>query len=815
MRTVPRPARLTTSLALVILVLLALTVRFYRIEAQSFWNDEGTSVALALRDLQAITRGAANDIHPPLYYYLLHIWMRLFGSSELAVRSMSALLGTALIALTFAIGQMAGGKTVGWIAALLAALSPFQVYYSQEARMYILTAFLGAVSVLCCLRMLSGWMSTSYGDRSEGSTTRWPLWYAVSTILLLYTHYFAVTLVITENILFSLWWLLSRRGAPNNRQIDQTSGAIGRWIGVQLVLIAAYAPWLALSARQLTAWPAISGPPQLGAWAVDLLRTFTLGLSTPLGFSWRLLPFGVLFLLGMVSAPSHREPRNKSARMQFGTSLAHWCCVLCVSVPVALLYIVSLRRPMYNPKFLLFCTPFFAIIVAQGLLRLSWCLSVRPIVRQLALTIPTATLILAALPSLHAYYFDARYARDDYRGIARYIEASSTPRDAVLINAPGQIETFSLYYRGEAPLVPIPGQRPLDETLTRADLEQLVNGRRRIYAILWATNESDPHRFIEGWLDQNAFKATDSWYGNVRLAIYAVPQEQSSQDIQHPLQVQLGESIHLLGYSIDGDRVAPEDILQVTLFWTTSAPIQQRYKVFTHLLDARGLLIGQRDAEPGGGSRITTVWQPEEIVADNYGLPVPPGTPPGDYALEIGMYGLEDGQRLPVTNQGQPAGDHLIVQNVHVTRAPAPPSLSVLGMSEILNVRFPALTLLGSTLTKLGHEHEPDPPIRAGDVLHLTLFWRSDHSVAGDVELILQLQDGRGIAQAEYQARPTSGLYPLADWHEGEIIRDQHHLPLPAHLSSGNYRLSLQMRDAATTDILGDQVSLTRVSIVD
>ncbi|MEM4723700.1 MAG: glycosyltransferase family 39 protein [Candidatus Hadarchaeum sp.] len=86
---------------LISILLLALSLRLFRIEAQSLWNDEGTSVALAARDLGAITRGAANDIHPPLYYYVLHLWIKLFGNSELSVRSLSALLGTALVLLTF------------------------------------------------------------------------------------------------------------------------------------------------------------------------------------------------------------------------------------------------------------------------------------------------------------------------------------------------------------------------------------------------------------------------------------------------------------------------------------------------------------------------------------------------------------------------------------------------------------------------------------------------------------------------------------------------------------------------------------------
>ena len=83
--------------ALLAIILLAVGLRLYRLDHQSLWNDEGTSVALAQRDLVTITKSAALDIHPPLYYYALHVWLRLFGASEFAVRSLSVVAGTVIL----------------------------------------------------------------------------------------------------------------------------------------------------------------------------------------------------------------------------------------------------------------------------------------------------------------------------------------------------------------------------------------------------------------------------------------------------------------------------------------------------------------------------------------------------------------------------------------------------------------------------------------------------------------------------------------------------------------------------------------------
>ena len=139
--------RLSPTWAVVFVLLVATILRFYHLTAQSFWADEGNSISLAQRSLVLVTRGAAYDIHPPLYYYLLWGWIRIFGDGEFAARALSAVLGVALVYVTWLLGCRLGDRRVGLVAGFLAALSPYQVYYSQEARMYILAALLGALSV--------------------------------------------------------------------------------------------------------------------------------------------------------------------------------------------------------------------------------------------------------------------------------------------------------------------------------------------------------------------------------------------------------------------------------------------------------------------------------------------------------------------------------------------------------------------------------------------------------------------------------------------------------------------------------------------
>jgi mannosyltransferase len=818
-----RPQRLVTGL-LIGLLLLSLGLRLYRIEAQSLWNDEGTAVALARRDLAAITRAAANDIHPPLYYYLLHYWMAVFGDSELAVRALSAWLGTLVVLLTFlwartVAGSFASpdtGNSVGLAAAFFAALSPFQIYYSQETRMYILATLLGALSMYAFVHLLARWQAIPAGAETFGSAVgRYltPAVYLLASALLLYSHYFAVTILVAQNVAW-LWWLKKRR----------LRFALG-WVALQIVVVAAYLPWLLLAQRQLRAWPAISEPLQLTTLVFDVLRVFSLGLSADALPDLVLAGFALLLILGMLRLCSAAGDQAQTDGTRSARSTLCVTSLLYLFVPIGAIYALSLQRPMYNPKFLLLATPAFHLFLAQGALSVCDKLGspwktmgtqTRHYLAWLPFAFTAAAIAFVGISSLltvHAYYFDPRYARDDYRGIAGYIQAVEKQRDAVLINAPGQIETFTYYYSGDLSLYPLPQQRPLDEAQTEANLREMITGRERVFAVLWATDESDPGRFVEGWLDRNTYKATDSWYGNVRLVVYGVPSQTAGVGIDHRLDINLGNKVRLLGYNLLTPEMRPGDILQLTLFWQAIAPMNERYKVFTHVVDSHGHLVGQRDAEPGGGAKITTIWEEGEQVVDNYGLPILPATPPGDYLIDIGMYGLEDGARLPVIEGDQTVADHVTLQLVRVLPALAPPPLSVLGMREQLSTRFGDVTLLGYDLSKLGHQHEPDAPLHAGDILHLTLFWQANRQPVEGMEVTLRLKDEKGSIWLERSVQPTEGHYPADKWGAQEIIRDQHNLVLPADLPIGRYRIDLTVRLLPGGQPTGPMLILTTLAI--
>jgi hypothetical protein len=396
--------------------------------------------------------------------------------------------------------------------------------------------------------------------------------------------------------------------------------------------------------------------------------------------------------------------------------------------------------------------------------------------------------------TLGNYYTDPAYARDNYRAIAEHVEATARPGDSILLNAPGQLEVFGYYYDGPLPIYPLPERRPLVPTATEAALQQLVQPGGRVFAILWATDESDPERVIEGWLDTHAYKATDSWYGNVRLATFAVPAETPStpEPVVNTLLRSQGASpekdeIELVGYRLLNEALRAGDIAQITFFWRADETPQTRYKVFVHVLDDNNHIVGQRDAEPGGGARLTTQWAPGETIADNYGVLIHPATPPGDYRVEVGMYDLENGQRLNTA-----AGEQQIwLEPLSIDRPAAPWPASAVGMQHKVEVNLGEVTLAGYDAYRLGFDHQRDAPLHPGDVLHTSLYWRAEEEPSGDWRVRISLLDAQGRKRGEVTASLVPG-FPTSFWRTGDLWRGQFHLPVPGDAVPGRYQLQIE-----------------------
>ncbi|MBN1177599.1 MAG: glycosyltransferase family 39 protein [Anaerolineae bacterium] len=640
-----KPASSAAARVLLILILLLATgLRAYRLDAQSFWNDEGNAARAAERRIPLILDAAEGDIHPPGYYLLLHAWRTGVGESEFALRSLSVLASALTVALTYALARRMLGTATGLAAAFLAALSPLAVYYAQEARMYALLGLMSALSTYLALR----WLET------RGTRHRISAAYALTIAAGLYTQYAFPFVLIAQNLVFLGWWIGNHKGHKEHEGHKETTiplrrkGVLTRWIAVQLAALALFLPWLPITVDAVTGWPAAGSDVAPWAALLDIFRVLAVGITMELAeAALPLAAMGALLAAGWLGAL--RAGRRESAAV---AALTTW-----LLLPIALIFAFDLYKPAYL-KFLVAVLPPFHILIARGIERLSRLLPPASCLLLLA----SCSLLLT--PSLHALYFDPAYARDNYRQIAADVASMARPGDGIILNAANQWEVFTYYHRDGAPVYPLPRSRPPDRASVYAELEDVAAAHDRLFVLYWGDAESDPERLVETWLAGHAYKAGDTWVGRVRLAVYAVAPLSDRPEVA--LDARLGQTMHLHGYALGSDALAPGDILPVTLFWETDIAEGQRYKVFLQLLDQSGRLVAQTDGEPGGGLIPTSIWPPGETTVDRYGVLLPPDLPGGTYTLITGMYHLVSGERLTVTVDGAAAGDYVRLGTVAV-----------------------------------------------------------------------------------------------------------------------------------------------------
>lgn len=753
-------------------VLIALAVGFFarvnELGAQSLWNDEGTSVALARTSISAIVNAAARDIHPPLYYILLSGWIQFAGISEFAIRFLSVFAGVLVIAVTFRIAREFFDQEVAVIAALLSALNPFQVYYAQETRMYIWVTLFAALSVWAMVVMFKPPRSQRIRARSIAVAC-----YVIFTLAALYTNYYAFTLIVFENLAFIVWLIWARHA-----KLSRVGGAIALWFAVQVIVALAYLPWLLFARQSLTSWPGISEPMSFFEMTWRVSSAFVAAADSLRDFQALLVGVYILFFIGGLF-PS----RDLLRQSVWGIVT----CALWAIVPLTAMFIVSLTRPAYNPKFLLLATPGFLILVARGISVLYPGLFLRDrapygtpqasvqnrLARQwigIGKLFVGALLFGGTLLALQNVYTDPRLQRDDYRGIVNYINGTATDKDAVVVNAPGQMDVVRYYYHGAAALKPLPIGRPADVAATEQALDEILDDYQRAYGIFWADEQSDPNALVEGALNLDGFKARDEWHGNVRLVEYSLPNAFQAREIVKP-NVRFGDEILLEGYTIGARQFQSGTIVPLWLGWQTLKTPSADWQIFIHLLDARGEIVSQRDApldNEGGMNGLAANVGTES----RHGVVIPPGTPPGEYILRMGLYHPATGARLPVSS----GGDSFLLGTIQVLKTNL--SADAILLTRRVNAAFDTISLLGYTLARAEYQH--------GEFIPFVIYWQAREKPMNDLEAQVQLHDPSNNVVASVRAFEN---YPTSRWDKDEIVRDVLRLNIPQDALLGEYRI--------------------------
>jgi len=602
------------------ILLLAFALQLFAIERQDIWGDEAFSIWLSQQPFSEIVKGGA-DTHPPGYPLLLALWIRAAGNSSLVTRTLSAFAAFLVVSLVFVLGSRIYGPGTGVISALLGAVSPMLVYYAQETRMYTLVTAMTAASVYWAMRLIQG----------ERSMRSW-IFYLFFSLAAIYTHYYAFFVVVVENLLVLLCWLRSR----NWRKMR-------RWFAAQAILGAAYVPWILAQTQFLSgkasartsAWSLATA----GEIAKQTLTAFSAGLALPAEQSQNItLTFGAVALLGAISSLTAHHQKTLVP-------------LFYLSIPSVIAWLVNPIMPFFFPRYLLLIIPAFYLIIASGLRLLQ---KHGNIVMGLGLL----ALLTGSGRGLYGYYTDNRFVKGQYGQMMAYVKRHAQPDDVLLLANPLQRRLFEYY-------------RPEDiEThyVTEVTLSEIAEQHQRIWLVRFGNPAVyDPHGDLNRWFSTHGSKAYTSDWTDANLSLY-ITQAAANDQPQHRLNLRLGDSIFLEGYSLGTDTLAPGDTLILTLFWKTNATLDRRYTVFTHLIGSNGALQAQRDSEPRGGSLPTDQWPVNQRIADNYAMLLPEDIPAGNYLLNVGMYQLTTGERLTVFTESSEASqkDYVTLKTVKI-----------------------------------------------------------------------------------------------------------------------------------------------------
>ncbi len=744
------------SIPLIFILIVAALVRFYHLDGSSLWHDEGNTWALVQRGYAEIARNAAADIHPPGYYWLLRGWTSVFGISAYAIRSLSAVAGLLLVLVVYAIGKSISAKpSVGspvaqgvlpyfaLLAAWIAALNPFQIYYSQEARMYTLLALESAGLFWALLTLQRRQRAAALqGVRSswfDGPSLAYILFGAAG----LWTHYsFPIVLAAAGLAYLVVWFLDSRKSEFQWRSLIQ-------FVVLNALIVLSFLPWLPTAVDSILNWPkgglAVSSADGL----VLTLRTLLLGpLDHLAGPRWIwLIAAALLPLAGIIALRGYRTI---------------FALLLWLLAPIGLMFALGL----YSDAFLKF------LIVASP----AWCLLAAAMphiteakngsVRTALQIVLAGGAFLFAAVILPAYYADAN-ARDNYAGVAHYVAAVADPdSDIVLLDAPGQQEVWGYYDPGIASLA-LPAQRPADPDATIAALVDATASADEIYALFWATNEADPERIVETWLDRNSFKGIESWQGNMRFVTYSMANDLSCDTPNDPaiFSNQDGALFAVEAVCLSNDQgiLTAGETLLIGLRWRAFADGLDNYKVSLQLLNARDQVIAQRDSEPSGGSSPTSTWQTGDLVEDNHGLWVPFGTPPGSYRLLLAVYDAATGERLAMNGE-----DAMALGNTQIASAREAVPTEIVPMQHRIDKQMGPVTLVGYDLHRRGYAHAPETPMAPGDTVESILYWLAPDPLPANWPDDLSAEITLGDQVVRF---PLADAYPTASWRAGELVR--------------------------------------------
>jgi len=529
---------------------------------KGMWLDETFSVWLASNNIADMLQWIVKiDQHPPLYYFLLHYWIRLTSSSPYDARFLSVLFGAATIPVIYLIGKRMAGGVMGMAAAMILAFSPFHIYYAQEARMYTLLTFNAAVAGYALVRLLTDsrsaqpigsqfrqylrtWRSArpvetdrkddfSYRDIGRGQSGwrgwlfrhRLPPIQTIETDLAwvalivfcaatLFSHNTAVLFLLAINV-FVLGLMLFQRMKKTGAQPTLQAPSLSNWVKAQIGILLLWSPWIFSFIKQASAGYQRFWIPQ-PTWdaVLQMLRSF-LNASAPLPadlFTAIWIFFGLVLCLGLV------HYRKKLSQIFF-------LAVLFI-IPLLGELIVSIWRPIFWDRTLIWTTIPLFLLLAGGIALLK---------NRYLIVLGLMALCTINLFSVSDYF--RFYQKEDWKTAARSVAGFAEKDDLILFNSNFIEILFDYYFDPYAELYSLQVEErglPLDlaasgilePEMTANDIPGLIsllNGHPRVWLVYSHADYTDPGGLIPQTLAAR-MKLTreNEFYGGV-VQLYVSP----------------------------------------------------------------------------------------------------------------------------------------------------------------------------------------------------------------------------------------------------------------------------------------------------
>jgi mannosyltransferase len=380
---------------IILILLLALAIRLIGIAARPIWYDEAFSILFAEKDPSAMLFGtiggnaeSAAEEHPLTYYFLLWGWMKVFGSSLVAVRLLSVLAGVATVFVAHRLVRELFDGRLADIAALFISLAPFQIHYSQEIRMY---------SFLALWLLIATY---AYQRASSGGSWLWWILFSFSAALAQYTHNLAAFFLVALAV-----WPLIRKDWKSLRAVSLAG----------LGALVLYMPWLIHLPSQFAKvsdayWVTRPGIARL----FTLLLVYVTNLPLPEGWLYY-----ALFISLVVTAIAAMQTLNRKNR----TAGAVWLMYLSFTPP-ALLFLMSQWIPVYIERALLPSGVVFCIWLA-------WAFFGTPMPRGLK-GVLVGLLTLGALVGVYQHVAYRGFPYAPFRELNASLEERILPGDIII-----------------------------------------------------------------------------------------------------------------------------------------------------------------------------------------------------------------------------------------------------------------------------------------------------------------------------------------------------------------------------------------------